>query len=349
MENPESAKKSKKRGRYWHLLYIALTIGILVVFGLLDSDVKHISDVLMELSPWYLICALGAMGVFWLSEGYLIHYMTRYLHGPQRFRSSLLISVIGQYYSALTPFATGGQPIQAIYMKRYGIPIGTATSILVLKFLVWQMTTLLVSGAALIFNVGNPFGSGIFAVILVGYALNLVILLAAILALYRHEWIIRAGEAIIKLLVRVKIVKKQEKWIEKLHSTLTDFAKAMKIARELKRKVLVLLIASLVEFFAYLSVTYFVYLAFGNAGGSFLYISLLQSIVYVTASFFPLPGASGASEGGFYLAFSSIFPGGQTYLAMLLWRGFTYYFNIIVGALVVLADSVWQSRKNREN
>ncbi len=343
MEN-NGAKQPKKLKRVWQLLYIILTFGVLVVFGLLDDEVKNISDALEALNPSFLLLALGSMIVFWFAEGVLIHLIIKYLHGPIRLRSSLLISVIGQYYSALTPFASGGQPIQAIYLKRYGVPVGTSTSVLVMKFLLWQIGVLLVSGVAIIFNVGNPFSSGIAAVIVVGYVLNFIVLFAAVMAMYKPIFITRIGDTIVRFLVKIRIVKRPEKLYDKLHATLADYAHAMKTARELRGKIFVLLLGTLVEFFAYLGVTYFIYLAFGNTGQSYMYIVLLQSIIYVTVSFFPLPGASGASEGGFYLAFNSIFPSAQTYVAMLLWRGFTYYINIIVGAGMVLIDSILQAR-----
>ena len=348
MEN-NSAKQPKKLKRVWQLLYIILTFGVLIVFGLLDDEVKNISDALEALNPSFLLFALGSMIVFWFAEGFLIHLITKYLHGPIRLRSSMLICVIGQYYSALTPFASGGQPIQAIYMKRYGVPVGTATSVLVMKFLLWQIGVLLVSGVAIILNIGNPFSSGIGAVIVVGYVLNFIVLFAAVMAMYKPTLITRIGDAIVWFLVKIRLVKRPEKLCAKLHATLADYAHAMKTARALRGKIFVLLFGTLVEFFAYLGVTYYIYLAFGNTGQSYLYIVLLQSIIYVTVSFFPLPGASGASEGGFYLAFNSIFPIAQTYVAMLLWRGFTYYINIIVGAGMVLIDSILQARvKKRE-
>ncbi len=346
MEN-NGAKQSRRLKRVWQLLYIILTFGVLVVFGLLDDEVKNISDALEALNPSFLLLALGSMIVFWFAEGVLIHLIIKYLHGPIRLRSSLLICVIGQYYSALTPFASGGQPIQAIYMKRYGVPVGTSTSVLVMKFLLWQIGVLLVSGVAIFFNVGNPFSSSIAVIIVAGYILNFIVLFAAVMAMYKPILINRIGDAIVRFLVRIRIVKRAEKLYDKLHATLADYAQAMKTARELKGKIFVLLLGTLVEFFAYLGVTYFIYLAFGNSGQSYMYIVLLQSIIYVTVSFFPLPGASGASEGGFYLAFNSIFPSAQTYVAMLLWRGFTYYINIIVGAGMVLIDSILQAQRKK--
>ena len=60
----------------------------------------------------------------------------------------------------------------------------------------------------------------------------------------------------------------------------------------------------------------------------------------------PLPGASVASEGGFYLFFAMFFPGEMMFVAMMLWRLFTYYANIVCGAMFVVFDTVSKIWRN---
>ena len=54
---------------------------------------------------------------------------------------------------------------------------------------------------------------------------------------------------------------------------------------------------------------------------------------------FPMPGASGASEGTFYLAFSPLF-GDYLTTAMLIWRLASYYLTIVLGYIAVVAERV---------
>ena len=51
------------------------------------------------------------------------------------------------------------------------------------------------------------------------------------------------------------------------------------------------------------------------------------------------PGASGASEGTFYLAFSPLF-GDYLTTAMLIWRLASYYLTIVLGYIAVVAERV---------
>ena len=65
----------------------------------------------------------------------------------------------------------------------------------------------------------------------------------------------------------------------------------------------------------------------------------MQTMLYIAASITPLPGASGAQEGGFYLFFGAYFPQNIIFAAMFVWRFVTYYLSIICGFIGVLIDS----------
>ena len=63
---------------------------------------------------------------------------------PQwKYWHSLIIGMIGLLYSALTPFATGGQAMQIYYMRKLGMDTGGAGSIIAVKSLVYQIIMVL--------------------------------------------------------------------------------------------------------------------------------------------------------------------------------------------------------------
>ena len=82
----------------------------------------------------------------------------------------------------------------------------------------------------------------------------------------------------------------------------------------------------------------FVYYAFGLSGTPWYHLLTLGLLLFVSASYTPLPGASGAQEGGFMRYFDGIFPGGTKGLALLIWRFFTYYLFLFVGVITVLLE-----------
>ena len=62
-------------------------------------------------------------------------------------------------------------------------------------------------------------------------------------------------------------------------------------------------------------------------------------LLYIGASYTPLPGASGAQEGGFLLYYRGIFAGGTISVALLVWRFMTYYTILLIGAGDALVSS----------
>ncbi len=89
-----------------------------------------------------------------------------------------------------------------------------------------------------------------------------------------------------------------------------------------------------------MSVLYVVFRAF-SYDLPYLELLCMQTMLQASVCFVPLPGASGAQELGFSMFFSSYFASGDVlYTAVLVWRFFTYYIVVILGALLVVADQI---------
>lgn len=66
-----------------------------------------------------------------------------------------------------------------------------------------------------------------------------------------------------------------------------------------------------------------------------LEVMAITLIFYLAASCAPTPGASGAAELGFGLLFSSMVPHGLVGLFVTIWRGATYYLNLVAGGTLM--------------
>ena len=96
----------------------------------------------------------------------------------------------------------------------------------------------------------------------------------------------------------------------------------------------------MIQIICYHSVTYCIYKAFGLSGDSFIRIFAMQAVFYTTVSGMPLPGAIGVSETLFLKIFNGSFPKKLLSGAMLIYRLISFYFYIIVSAIVVVATAV---------
>ena len=75
----------------------------------------------------------------------------------------------------------------------------------------------------------------------------------------------------------------------------------------------------------------------------------MSSLLFTSAGYTPLPGASGAQEGFFSLFFSPMCPSaGVIFPALLLWRFFTYYITLIVGGITSVFSSAIVHKGQKE-
>lgn len=344
-------KEKTKKVFQW--VYIFATIAVIVIIGITDSQFRKINlfDIISELSLVWVLLALSCILIYWLTDTIIINYITGFMFGKEPLRRSLKISIIGQYYSALTPSSTGGQPFQIVYMKRNGIPIGASTGILSIKFLCYQtaLCTFYIVGMLLRggFFISNFYH--VFWLSLVGFAINAGAVLFILLVLISRKLVLKLSKAVISFLHKIHIVKNHEQAVQRVEEVIDDFTTALGYVKKYKRKVFNTYLISLAHLACFFSVSLLIYTAFGLTQYGWADLLLMQSFLFITTCFFPLPGASGAAEGGFLLFFNAIFPASMIYVAMILWRIITYYSNIFAGAALVVSDEFMKmTRKKRQ-
>ena len=129
-----------------------------------------------------------------------------------------------------------------------------------------------------------------------------------------------------------------------------DFGSYRENFREKRLSVLWGILLSIPQFILQMSVIYFVFRAFGYHSISYWEVFAVQSLLQVSVSFMPMPGASGAQEIGFSAFFRNYFARDDLYSAVMVWRFFTYYLVVIAGALLVVIDQfLYGRRKKVEN
>jgi uncharacterized protein (TIRG00374 family) len=116
-----------------------------------------------------------------------------------------------------------------------------------------------------------------------------------------------------------------------------------------QKSLIAAMLLSIPQFILQMSVIYFIFRAFGYHDVSYLEVLAVQSMLQVSVSFMPMPGASGAQEIGFSSFFRNYFVNDDLYAAVMVWRFFTYYLVVIAGAILVVADQfVYRRKKLRE-
>ncbi len=321
-----------------NFVFIFGTLGVVLLVGVNGEEMSGAVNALKSVAPlWIALCAV-AYGGYVLMDALSVHYYLRKQGYPITVGYALYVAICGLYYSNITPGATGGQPMQVYYLTKRNVPIGIGTSALTVKFFSFQFMLAVYSTVLWIAYgsyVAACVGSNMW-ILIVGYVYNMFsVSLVVLMAINK-----RLVWAIIKLLVRIgakfRLCKHPEATLTKWEDVLDTFHSSVMSLREHPGELMVQLLIGGAQLIALMTVTFFIYKGFELTGASYGQIITMAMLLYVSAAYTPLPGASGAQEGVFALYFANIFPSGIRFMALLLWRFFTYYISLIIGAIVTI-------------
>ena len=327
--------------------FIFGTLAIVLLLGVNGQEMSGAIEALKSIGPeWIALCVL-AWAAYLCIDAASVYFFLRRQGYHITARYALFVSISGIYYSNITPGATGGQPMQVYYLKKRGIPVGIGTSALTVKFFSFQFM-LAVLGTVLWIAYG-PFIAGQVGrsmwILIFGYVYNVIcvgfVLMMAVskrLVWFFMKLIVRAG-------ARLHLCKDPDATLVKWEDVLETFHSSVLMMTRRPMDLAVQLLLGAAQLLSMMAVIFFVYHAFGLSGTSYGQLTALGIMLYTSAAYTPLPGASGAQEGVFALYFSQIFPDGIRLMALLLWRFFTYYLSLIVGAVVSVINGFRPGRK----
>lgn len=340
----------RRRKQLWQFVYIFGTLALLIVLGVANPELAPLfHGTLPVRSGWMLLCGV-AMLLFWFLQSCVYAHSAKMIGAHISFWRSVRVMMFGEYYSAITPFASGGQPMQLGYYKRYGVSAANASSILAVRYIGFVSSICLSYLAALVLEGSRILSEHpvIFWLTAMGFAVNLFSIVMVALLLFRASLAHGLGKWVIRMLTKIRPFQgKREKWEVGFENGMEEFTAAADCIRSHPWQCAFGLLLSIASVICQFSVSYFVYRGVGLSGASYWKLFSMQIYLYLAVSFAPTPGATGATEGGFYLFFAMLFPEPLLYSAMLLWRLFTYYSNLLLGAGLVIWDELQAMRRAR--
>lgn len=322
----------KKKTNIASYVIILLSAVILVGYVFFVDGFPALYDVVVHARLHWLLAGLCLLIIYWVLEASILHIAAKRLYKPQRFISTLKTTIIGQYFNCITPSASGGQPMQAYHMHNCGMPVGSAVSALLIRFVVYQV--LLTVYCIVILFFGSTWIAGKLWLVLIGFAVNTVVVVALLGLSFAPGTIRGIGKFFVKLLYKIRILKDREKYDEYIDLEVEKFCKNMRRSVFGWKILAKMSVITVVQLTAYFLIPFCVFSALGYTLNPLLVICASAFVLMVT-SFVPLPGAAGGAEGGFLIYFGILL--GQDIdkvgaTAVLLWRVITFYFPIVVGA-----------------
>ena len=330
-----------RKSRIISLTMIGLSILLVVLIAFSNSELTSAWGALQSMHKGYLaLCALCLAG-YVTAEGLGLYLCLRARGYRIALPSAIHLSLQGLYYANITPGSSGGQPMQAYLMSQRSIPVGVGASALSVRFFFNQLVMVGMTGVLWLCNAAfcQAQLGRVKMLIILGCAINFAAVPLVLLAMFRREWLDRLAALLLRLGTRLRLVKQPEVLNERIRRILDSYHDSMVGVARRPGQLLTQLLVSLAEMLCLTSVTVCVYRAFGQAGTAWYELLAVSIMLFVSASYTPLPGASGAQEGGFLLYYRGIFAGGTISVALLVWRFMTYYAILLIGAGDALISS----------
>lgn len=320
-------------------LLIALSSALLLILLLFYTDsFDDLLHIIRNAEVHWLAAGFFCTVAYWILDAAILQVVTVTMHKSQRMKDTVRVTMIGQFFHSITPFAGGGEPVQAYIMTKDGVPPGFAASIFAVKTLLHEFIIVAYAIGSFIFY-GGVFGAKIpqFSYFFIsGLIINTAFLAFVILLLVKASSAKKVLMFFCRILAKLKLVKNIDAMEMKIDNELDSFKKGALILKADRKTLYKLAVLQILQFTFIFSVTYFIQLAVEPSRVSFTEVIASQSIITLLSFLIPTPGAAGGVEGLSYLFYGMFFSKGSILPVIFIYRLLTYYSNIVFGGLFAL-------------
>jgi uncharacterized protein (TIRG00374 family) len=232
----------------------------------------------------------------------------------------------GFFFSAITPSAVGGQPMQLILMNRKKHKIEHSSLALLIEVMGAQSAAYIFAVVGLIYcTIKHIFLSKTFmSMFFLGLFFSLLFILFLFMSIFHSSFIQK---------ILSRIFRKKPKRKAKIEEKILEYAKNASYMKTHVPSIIKIVLRSFLKMASYNAIPYFVCLSLGINAGSIGKIILLQSMLYLSVGFIPIPGAMGINEGLFTLLYTGIV---GSYLGpiTILVRLINFYIPVLVTGII---------------
>ena len=332
--------KEKKKKIIINLLIFVVLMLLLFYFIFKNMDFKELVVLLKESNLKYIFLGIAIMASSFLCEAINFHICLKSFGYNTSLLKCLKYSSVGFFFSGITPSSTGGQPMQVYYMHKDKIPISVSTILLVLILAGYIVATLLLAISGLFVDSGVITSIGhISFFVYFGIFINIAGFILCMILMFSKKLAVKISNFLVKILSKFKY-KKIDQFKEKINDEINLYQSTAEHIKNNKWILILSIFLNLLQLVAKFSIPYCVYRGFGLNKYGYIYLLLLESILFVSTSIMPFPGAMGVSEGAFLILFKEIFTEKNLPSAMLINRVINFYLFIFITGIIIFVDKI---------
>ncbi|MCK5811803.1 MAG: flippase-like domain-containing protein [Clostridiales bacterium] len=330
--------------KIWINSLIVVAMGAVIVILIFFTDgIDQLIKLIKNINYAWLFVAFSFMFLYWGAGAFTIGFLKKgVLEKCHKPRHNFKTLMIGQFFAAITPFSTGGQPAQIYFMSKQKIDTGKATSIIIMKSVLYA-TSMLVIAFVFFFIKKKVLVAQIPNFVLlfvIGTLANSLLIVMYFLFLLNHD----ISEKVIILFLKViSYFKNKDKiyvqrQFDKIRGSLISFQDGFRIITKRKGYLILAYLSQLLQHLAIYSVPIFLIRAVeGSFPNPFSVIAATGLLMMITA-LVPTPGTTGGAEGLGVYFFASFYVTAPILSVILIWRMITYYSSILFGGIFCLIN-----------
>ena len=363
----EQNQAKKKNGKLKYLLYILIVLvatGIslfLSLYNTFDQVVAALGN-----SDWrFILVIVGLVSGSYAVDALIILVFCRLYTRSYKYHQGLATSLVGQFYSSVTPGASGGQVMQVYTMKSQGVQVSNAASIAVMWSILYQTVLIIIDIVALaidwkdVMNIapftfeinGNYISLPVTPLVIVGFLLNLFVIFMLFSMSYSHKFHNFILHYVVGFFAKIRIIKNPDKTRESLRVQVENFKIEL---RRLQANIPVLILQMILFFVMIMlrsCVPYFAGLAL-HGFDEYNFFTMVDTAFMLNfhqmvTGLVPIPGAAGISEFFFNQIYKNTFGGNAAIInaTQILWRSATFHLPLLVCGLVA---ALYRSRPKED-
>ena len=328
---------NEKLKKVANIIVLALVTCLVLYFSLKDNFNTIINEIINVNIFWLVISFLLALS-FWFFKAIATTRIANIFKKDYSIKQGMRLVLETNFFHAITPFAVGGQPYEIYSLKKSKLKITEATNVSIVNFIVYQIALVLLVIIAIVYNhhfVLLKENDLLKNLVVIGFLVNFIVIVALFLLTCTKKINKILMKFIIKVLNKIHLVKNKDEKIKQFNEYLNEFHQGAKILLHDKKLFIKLIF---VHFIGLIS-SYLIPLTLAYAMGISSYTGIeaivLSSYVMLIGAFVPIPGGTGGLEYGFMTFYGSFIKGSKLNAIMLLWRFITYYFAMILGAILL--------------
>ena len=321
-------------------IIILIIISFIVMYFALKDDFNTTIKYLTTVNLLWISIGILAFVLYLIFQSLSLHIFMKGIDKNYKLKDTILLILSAQFFNAITPFSSGGQPFQMYLMKKQGIKLTDSGNVLLQNFIGQQLSIIIMGTFSIVINkVFNiiPQDNMLRKIVVIGYVVNIVVLLILFMLSYAKKTNTELFNKILNFIFKFKFIRNKNDLKEKLLNKIDEFYEGSAYFKKNISKLFRATLYNVIGLVFYYIIPLFVFFSIGEVSS----ITILESIVcsgytYLIGSFVPIPGGTGGLEYGFIQFFQGFTVGATLSACMILWRFITYYFGMIIGAISLL-------------